>query len=72
MQSGLQEMAKFIKITEYHSAIGAKKSALCEMKSRDYRNEVRFQPYGFLSTGKQAHLFDFRAFNDCILSATEN
>jgi hypothetical protein len=69
----LSEFRKFTKISEYEATIGMRKSALCEMKSRDYKNELRFAPYDFLrvDSGKGPYLLDFKTFNDCILSGPD-
>jgi len=67
IEAKLAELGKFAKLTEYLDAIGDAKATACEMKTRDYKNEMRFLPYEFLR-GKEIKLFDFRAFNDCILS----
>lgn len=62
------ELDKFTKLGAYSAAIGDRKLASCEMTSRDYANELRFPPYDFLSDGKGMMLFNFKAFNDCLLS----
>jgi hypothetical protein len=63
----LMEMGKFVKLSEYADAVSKAKMNSCEMRSRDYENELRFIPYDFLH-GKDMRLFDFKAFNSCLLS----
>ena len=72
VEAKLFEMAKFMKMSEYYSSVGKKKAAFCEMRSRDYKNEFRFQPYEFLRSRAANHLFDFKAFNECILSGVDD
>lgn len=64
------EIIKFSKISDYANTIPRAKSARCEMKSRDYKNEIRFPPFDFLRDARELapHLFDYKMFNDCLLS----
>jgi hypothetical protein len=64
----LAEMVKSVKLMDYSGAIGARKLANCEMKSRDYKNEIRFLPYDFLRNSDGPKLFNFKTFNECVLS----
>jgi hypothetical protein len=57
----LSEMAKFTKLTDYYDSVSARKFETCEMKSRDYKNEMRFVPYEFLRNSDGPKLFDFKA-----------
>lgn len=68
MNSKSTEMLKFTKLMEYSDSIGARKLTACEMKARDYKNELRFPPYEFLRTSSGPKLFDFKMLNDCILA----
>jgi hypothetical protein len=53
------EMIKSTKLMEYSSTIGAGKVAACEMKARDYKNEVRFVPYGFFAQFRRSKAYGF-------------
>ncbi len=70
-EARLSEMGKFVKLTDYLSTIGSRKATTCEMKSRDYKSEFRFLPYEFLRSSRGPNLFDFKAFNECILTNTD-
>lgn len=64
------ELLKFNKMSDYASAISPLKSARCEMKSRDYKNEIRFPPFDFLLTpGEPApRLMDYKMLSECLLA----
>ena len=64
------EVLKFTKLAEYVGSLPPSKSAHCEMKSRDYKNEMRFPPFDFLRSDGEPELtlFDHKALNDCLLS----
>jgi hypothetical protein len=64
----LAEMVKFTKLTDHYDSVSARKFETCEMKSRDYKNEIRFVPYEFLRNSDGPRLFDFKALNECVLS----
>ena len=64
------EILKFTKVAEYVDSLPRSKSARCEMKSRDYKSEMRFPPYDFLRSDSEPELslFDHEALNSCLLS----
>jgi hypothetical protein len=66
----MSEFRKFQKLIEYKGSISPSKSVRCEMKSRDYKNEMRFPPFDFLRTDgePELQLMDHKALNGCLLS----
>jgi hypothetical protein len=66
----ISELRKFQKMAEYNGSISPSKSVRCEMKSRDYKNELRFPPFDFLRTDgePELQLMDHKALNDCLVS----
>ena len=64
------DFAKYNKIIDYINSMPPAKSARCEMKARDYENEIRFPAFDFLRDAKEnaPRLFDFKAFSDCLLA----
>ncbi len=64
------EVLKFMKLAGYVDSLPPLKSTRCEMKSRDYKNEIRFTPYDFLLSdgGLDLPMMDYKALNACLLS----
>jgi hypothetical protein len=64
------QMNKYLKLEEYIGTLGAEKFTRCQIKTRNYEDEIRFPPYGFLRdpTGERPKLYHFDALNECILS----
>ncbi|WP_441230070.1 hypothetical protein AB7828_10135 [Tardiphaga sp. 215_C5_N2_1] len=63
-----QEAVKWYKLTDYIETVGESKMTRCEMKARDFKNEVRFPAFDFLIDDRNPPLFDFRIMNECIMS----
>jgi len=63
------EMVKWTKLVEYANTIGATKIKKCEMKSRDFKNEIFLPPFDFLKDDSGPPLFDFGKLNECLTNA---
>jgi hypothetical protein len=68
MDEKSNDMLKALKMGDYATIIDRRKSARCEMKARDYANEIRLPPFDFLRTADGPPLFDYKALTDCLLS----
>jgi hypothetical protein len=62
------ELVKWTKLSDYVGTIGADKMTKCEIKARDFANEVRFPPFDFLVDRSGPPLLDFKKLNECILN----
>jgi hypothetical protein len=64
------QMNKYLKLEEYAGTLGAEKFTRCQIKTRNFTDEIRFPPYGFLRdpTGYGPKLYHFDELNECILS----
>lgn len=64
-----EAMLKYFKMSDYADAMDGRKILKCEMKSRDYKSELRFKPYDFLQNPTSMPLFDFAAMSECVMSS---
>jgi hypothetical protein len=68
MDSKHDHLTKYLKLEDYVVNLGAQTFLKCEIKTRDYKSEVRFPPYEFLRDTTGPKIIDFAAMNDCILA----
>ena len=62
------QLDKYLKLEDYIRTLGEQTFLKCQIRSRDFKNEIRFPPYEFLRDSRGPRLLNFSSMNECLVS----